>query len=117
MCTDLQALIDGHALTSTEPRTRGWKAIASKASKNDFDRRLTPAFQRLLRCVFSGEHLSPGQPFLGDLVWEKGQDGKVKLKPLDYDGKADEVRDLLMWIFQCSKQYEATPEIREVFKK
>jgi len=110
---DYVALIEGHEAAET----RGLVAAARKlaADRTEFDTLYLDAGKRLLQSLFCGRHVPEGRPFLGDLVWDLDERGERRAKPLDYEQRSDDIRDLVLWIRHSAERYTSVPELREVF--
>lgn len=111
--SDYRALIEGLEAA----KTQGIMAVAEKPAqwRTYLQRQYLDSGKRLLKSLFCGRYAPPGRPFLGDLVWETDQRGKRKARPLDYARRADDIRDLVLWIRESADRYTRVPEIREVF--
>jgi len=110
---DYRALIDGREQADTQ----GFVAVARKrvGQRTEFEKDYLAAGQRLMKSLFCGRYVPAGRPFLGDLVWDIDKRGERQGKPLDYAGRADEIRDLVLWIRDNAERYTSVPELREVF--
>ncbi|MDP2913224.1 MAG: hypothetical protein Q8N91_04375 [Candidatus Omnitrophota bacterium] len=99
--------------------TAGFAACANKSAdtRSAVDSKYIEAGARFLKCLFCGEYMERGYPFIGDIVWDKDEKGRITVKPLPYDDKTgeEETRDLLKWIFDCGEKYGNIPELRKLF--
>jgi len=98
-------------------RTRGLAATARKPveRRTRYEVEYLTAGKGALQSLFSGEAMKPGQPFLGDLIWEVDAKGIRTPKAIDYDNREEDAPALLLWIIEAARQYADVPEIRQLF--
>jgi hypothetical protein len=109
----LLQLIDGRK----DAGTQGLAVTAKKnsAARNPFEKAYMEAGLGLLQSLFCGRRLPTNRPFIGDVVWEIGEDGASHGRPLDYDHRAEDIEALLLWVYEAANRYRDFPEILGVF--
>ncbi len=114
-----QRLIDGNeglAPPLERETTEGFmKSFTASGRETKLDKLYKQAAVRLLRCLFCGQYLEPGQAFLGDMIWERRSPEAAQLKPLDFDARAGDIQSLLLWIADCTERYGSVPQLQAVF--
>jgi hypothetical protein len=116
---DFENVIDGTIIKGKkdgqELATKGLLAVMREDKSTAFGLKYKEASLHLLRGLFTGRYLQAGQPFIGDAVWGKDENGQQKLRPLPYTERQEDIHQLLEWVLSNGERYSEFPQLQNLF--